>query len=540
MSSANELSDLQLQVLDVIFNLEPVTTSFLAGLRTHEDTALHAEVLNESLDMLCKLGLIVIAKEQYQTTLTINADSRNLVRDILASYWKRKNISETALRAEAEKSLLGIMRMLEFKYDDKPHIGFSDYLVDSESQRICNALARANLLFKNTSSSKKHYYESYYLRKVPFDAGTILEQMILERINPKDLEMTHEWPMVVMTLYSDTPLRLEDLRENFPDLTSGEVNELLSRLEQRGILSRAKGEIAIPKATRDLLKSYFLFNQYNQFKSALIQQLRRRVAERPSNLFLIGLVRRILASTSSPKTSEPFWSIKRELLVNVSEGDLKEASKLGVLFLTSKEAIVAQELVSELESVLKSALTVESFMTIPPNDNLVAMKAWVQIFGQCKEYVKICDEYINEETFEIIDRFCPKDLTITILSALRKPREIDIEESEQRVKAMKSSGRKINFFFVGDQQGNAPFHKRYVISRDACYSLTSSIKEVGKSKSVDLMSISAPVKVGEVEPAFDYWTGPLKKLQEQGYTRIDDFQEWIAHLRKQDARAGSG
>jgi hypothetical protein len=52
-----------------------------------------------------------------------------------------------------------------------------------------------------------------------------------------------------------------------------------------------------------------------------------------------------------------------------------------------------------------------------------------------------------------------------------------------------------------------------------------SIKEVGKSKSVNAVSISAPVMVGEVEPGFDYWMGPLKKLQEQGYTRIDDFQE---------------
>jgi DNA-binding MarR family transcriptional regulator len=538
MSSAVELSDLQLEVLDIAFNLEPLTIFLMNGLRTREDSAFDQETLNACLDLLSKQGLISIAKDQYQTIITINAASRNLVRDVLTNYWKRTNVGEATLRAQAEKNLLGTMRMLEFKYDDKPHIGFSDYLIDAESQRICNAMARAGLFFKNTWSSRKHSYESYYLRKFPFDAEKILEQIIIERINPKDVEVQHEWPMVVMTLYSNNPVRIEDLRENFPDLTSGEVDELLAKLEERSVLSRSRGEITIPKATRELLKSYFLFNQYTLFKSAMLLRLRRRVAERPSNLFLIGLVRKALASASPVKTSEPFCSIKRELLANFSEHELKEACKLGVLFLTTKEAIIAQELVTELESVLKSALTVETFMTVPPNDNLAAMRAWFAIFGQCKEYAKIWDEYINEETLEIIDRFCQKDLSITILSALRKSREIDLEESEQRVKEMRNSGRKINFFFVGDlQQGNAPFHKRYVISKDTCYLLTSSIKEIGKSKGVDVVSISNPIKAGEVEPAFDYWTGPLKKLQDQGYMRIDEFQEWIGYLRKQEAGA---
>jgi hypothetical protein len=170
----------------------------------------------------------------------------------------------------------------------------------------------------------------------------------------------------------------------------------------------------------------------------MLHQLRRRVSERPSNLFILGLIRRILASAPSLKTSEPFCSIKRELLTNVSGDDIKEASKLGILFLTSKEVIVAHEVVTELESVLKSALMVESFMTVPPNDNLRAMQAWVQIFGQCKDYVKIWDEYINEETLDIIERFCPRDATVTALSAIEKPRQIDVDESEQRVKAIRN------------------------------------------------------------------------------------------------------
>jgi len=536
MTSTGELSDEQLEVLDAILNLEPVTIAFLAGLRIHQDITLSSDALNETLEMLSKHRLVAIAKEQYQTIVTINADSRNIVREILEGYWKRNNVDELSLRAESEKNVLGTLRLLEFRYDDKPHIGFSDYFTDATSVGICNALARARLVFKQTWSSRKHYYESYYLRKFPFDAGKIVEQLIVEKINLKDLDISQEWPVVIMAVYSDTALRLEDLGTNFPHLTSDEVNELLSKLEQRGILSRLRGEISIQKTTRDLVKNYFLFNQYNQFKSAMLQQLRGRVSERTTNLFILGLARRILASAPLPKTSEPFCSIKRDLLRNINEDDLKQASKLGVLFLTNKEVIVAHDLVAELESVLKSALAIESFMTIPPNDNLGAMRAWVQVFGHCKDYAKIWDEYINEETLDIIDRFCPKAVSITILSAIEKPRQIDVDEMEDRVRAIRNSGRKIRLFFVGDvDQGKAPFHKRYIITRDACYLLTSSIKEVGKSKSVDVVGISEPVKASEVEPAFSYWTDvPVKELLERGHTRIA-FEEWITRLRKSES-----
>jgi len=537
MSSTKGLSDQELQVLDVILNLEPVSVALLASFRMLEDIALPTEEFIETLDELAMHRLVTVNKEQYQTTVTINAESRNIVRDTLEAYWKSRNINESILKAEADKNSLGILRLLEFKYDDKPHIGFSDYFMDAESIRICNGLTRAGLLFKQTWSSRKHYYESYYLRKFPFDVAKILEQLIVEKVNLKDLDINQEWPMVIMVLYSDTTLGIEDLRVNFSHLTSDEVNELLSKLEQRGILSRLRGEIAVQKTTRDLVKNYFLFNQYNQFKSAMLQQLRRRVSERTTNIFILGLVRRILASASLPKTSEPFCSIKRDVLVNVSEDDLKQASKLGVLFLTGKEVIVAHELIAELESVLKSALTAESFMTIPPNDNLTAMKAWVQIFGQCKDYVKIWDEYINEETLDIIDRFCPRDITITVLSAVQKPRQIDVDELEDRVKAMRNAGRKVNFFFVGEpNQGKAPFHKRYIISEDVCYLLTSSMKEVGKSKSVDVVGIATPLKISEIEPAFNYWTGPVKEIRELGYVRMD-FEEWVGRLREEEVRA---
>jgi hypothetical protein len=231
MSSAEELLDQELQILDIVLNLERVTLTFLTGFRTHEDLTFPTETFNEILDKLSKHQLITITTEQFQTIVTLNAGKRNTVREILESYWKRHSINEATLKADAEKNLLGILKLLEFRYDDKPHIGFSDYFMDTDSLGICKRLARARLLFKQTWSSRKHYYESYYLRKFPFDIGKSLEQLIIEKINLKDLEIGSEWPMLIIALYSDAPPTLADLRFNFPHLTSDEINEFLSKLE---------------------------------------------------------------------------------------------------------------------------------------------------------------------------------------------------------------------------------------------------------------------------------------------------------------------
>lgn len=533
MSLPEELSDNEIQILDTILNLEPVDDNFLATLKTHEDIILPIETLNQILEKLFKHQFIVKTKEQYRTNITIRTESRNTVREILESYWTRNNISEMTFKINAEKNLLGILKLLEFRYDDKPHIGFSDYYRDADAISICNALARTRLVFKHTWSSKKHYYESYYLRKFPFNMEESFQQLIIEKINLKGLDTDFDWTTLLIALHSERPLAPADFNLNFPHLTLDEINEFLFKLEQRGILSRQDGEVTIPKGVRDIVKNYFFFNQYSQFRSLLLQRLRRRISERTSNLFILGLIKRILTSSPLIKTSEPFCSIKRGSLANVNEEELKEASKLGILYLTRNEIIIAYEVVTELETLLKSALMIDSFRTVPPNDNLRTMQAWVEIFGQCKDYVKIWDEYVNEETLDIIDRFCPQDVVITILSSTEKPRDIDVDESEERVKSMRNSGRKIRLFFVGDiQSKKAPFHKRYIISNDVCFLLTSSLKGVGKSKSVDIISVPKPVKIGEIEPAYEYWTDtPLRELEQKGYTRID-FEKWTASLRK--------
>jgi len=260
----------------------------------------------------------------------------------------------------------------------------------------------------------------------------------------------------------------------------------------------------------------------------MVQQLRERVSERVSNLFLLGLLKRILISPQIEKMTGPFYTIKKTLITNVDETDLREAVKLGIVFLTENEVIIANDALNELETLFKSAISEKSLIRIPANDIYTAIVTWRKIFGGCKKYIKIQDEYVNEETLQIVQSYSPSDVGITFLSSIEGARDADVEEMKQRVDNIRNSGRKINLFFVGDKEGKAPFHFRYIISRDLCYSITTSIKQVGKSKDVDLIPISKEEKDGLIEPAFNYWTGPEKRLREMGFDRMN-FEEWLKH-----------
>jgi hypothetical protein len=101
------------------------------------------------------------------------------------------------------------------------------------------------------------------------------------------------------------------------------------------------------------------------------------------------------------------------------------------------------------------------------------------------------------------------------------------------VNKIRDSGRKLEWYSIGDSLGKAPFHFRYIISRDICYSISTSIKQVGKLKDADLILISKEEKEGLIEPAFDYWIGVSKdKLKEKGLHRMN-FEEWLKYKSSQ-------
>jgi hypothetical protein len=362
---------------------------------------------------------------------------------------------------------------------------------------------------------------------MPLDIEEALHDFVLNKVNLEGLKLETDWKILAILIFSQAIPKLGDIVLNFPDLTDDEIYEIVSKLESRGILIRERDELKLSKAMKDIIKSFFMLNQYSAYKTMLTQQLRQRISERTSNLFLLGLVRHILNIAQFQKTSEPFSIINKNLIKDMDDAKLRELSKLGIVLLTENEVIIAHEVLVELETIFKSAVSERSVIRIPAYDIYAATVIWRRILGQCKNYIKIQDEYVNEETLQIIQSYSPSRIDITILTSIEGARDADVDEIKQRINAIRNAGKKIDLFFIGYRSGKAPFHYRYLISKDLCYSISTSLKDVGKSKDADFIHIPQEEKEGLVEPAFNYWISvPRDKLKEIEVDRMN-FDDWL-------------
>lgn len=525
-----ELSKEALRILDILVNLTQSTKYELSGFVIEHGYTVSSEELDGILDELSQRKLIDVEREEYQTLVKINSENHSHAVQIIRNFVDAKGLTENTLASEVEKNLVGFTKLLEFKsvYDEKSRFGFSDYYYDSPSLSLCERLAEMEIVFEHRSSSRKHSYQSFYLRKVPFDVEKILEDLIVQKINLEDLDLEMHWKLLAIAMFCQTPLKLEDVELNFPSLTSDEINDGLFELQKRGLIIETREAIQVTKGVSELIRNYFLLKKYQALKRLILEQIQKRVAQHISNLYLLGLVRKMVTSSPYQAETQPFQTIKRSSLSDISENQLKEIAKLGIIFLTASEVIIAQEVLSDLEAGFKPIISEEIFMTVPANEIFTAIAAWRELFGKCKEYIKIEDEYVNEETLEIIQSYAPEGIKITVLSSIEGARDMEPEEFKERITSIRNSGRKIELFLVGYETTEyAPFHERYIITADSCYMLSTSIKQVGKSKSSSIIKISQDRKEGTVEPLFDYWCYTSKeKLKEKGILR-KSFDEWF-------------
>jgi hypothetical protein len=529
----NQISDEELHVLDAITNLEPISQYELSGFHTLESKLLTTEQLEETISKLSRLGLISIVKTEYQMTISMTPEMKKKAIDMLTEVWQHKKVSNETLETLIEQNYAGALRFLELvtTYEDKSRVTFSDYYFDAEVRSFCQKLWKNHMVFMHTSSSRKHTYESYYLRRIPVNIQNFLQVFILKKFHPEELKLETDWKVLTILLFSEEALKIADIKLNFPNLTQYEVDEILAKLESKGVITIEKEWIKLSKATKGPLKEFFLANRYQAFKAMLIQELKRRVSERSSNLFFLGLVKRILVSPKIRKLPEPFCIVERNLLENIDENDLREAVKLGVIFLTENNVIIAQEVLLELEVILSSTISDRTIIRIPAGDVYKASATLRDIFTKCENYIKIQDEWINEETLQVIQSYSPDGVEIEIISGIERARDADIEEMKRRLYAIRNSGRKIELYFIGcERTGKAPFHYRYIIGKNVCYSISMSIKDIGKSKEADFICIPGEEKEGLIEPAFNYWSRtPKEKLKEIGVVRMN-FDEWLKYL----------
>jgi len=522
-----DLREQDLFILDILVNLGPIYRSQLSSFRWNEKTYSDRRI-GEILERLVSKELVRIQQEEYAEVVLVPPSREEQARRLLAPFVKEKGVEKQLLTREAEKDLPGVQRLLgqRAEYEGKSRVIFSDY-GDTGSLGLCKKLAKGGFLFYSAWSSRKHHYQAFYFRRTPLDVQKVLSDLLLQKLNLEDLDLSTDWPILIVLCHAEREVTIDDLQASFPGLTSDEIKEALRRLELRGAVTWERSTISIPEGLKDLVWEHFVASGYENFKNNLIANLRKRVARNISNLYLLGLAKRILTSAGAIDPKRHFVAIKRTLVDGIEENELWQLTKLGIAYLTTSELIIAQDVLLDLEDLFKSAIKEHTIERIPPNEQYTAIQVWRRLFASCTDYIKIQDEYVNEETLMIIDSYAPPNLEIILLSSTEGARDADNDEMQQILRHMRSK-RNVDFRLIGyEHTRRAPFHERYIISKDVCYLLSQSIKDIGKSKSASILEIRRETKNSLIEPAFNHWAyTPNNKLKEQGIIRMT-FEEWL-------------
>lgn len=289
------LPEVDLLLLDIIANFEPLRYPIHEFWLTR-NKKLTSEKIEDSIRRLSDSELLLIKKDEYnREILVINSEKRNEVFNTLKNHWEGRVQKEKLLQI-AERNDREVLKLLELKtsYEGITYLTISDYYYDQLSRSFCEKLLDINMVFKATILSRKHYYEVYYLRKMPVDVESELQNYVLSKVNTDSFRLELEWRALILPMFADSPVNIANLEAFFPSLTRDEILELLKKLEERKVLTIINNEVSIPKAVKDIIKTNFLLKNYSTFESIMIEQLRKRVSESPSNLYLLGALKKAL------------------------------------------------------------------------------------------------------------------------------------------------------------------------------------------------------------------------------------------------------
>jgi len=151
----------------------------------------------------------------------------------------------------------------------RKYIGFSDYDWNNEIGSLCEELVKNNIMFRVSTSSRKHSYRKFYLRLKPYDSYEIIRGVVLKYLNIEGLT-SEEWKVLPLLFFSsDLSLEYEILKIN-TDFTEPELREIVTNLKERGLIGETYSGISLPQGLKEPLTQYFKANIYPKVKSDTI------------------------------------------------------------------------------------------------------------------------------------------------------------------------------------------------------------------------------------------------------------------------------
>jgi len=526
----SEVSKVAKMILDFLLNV-PGTYSHEGVVETVELSAPELrEMVQSEWDSL--IGRGVVAKSDYN--IVINPSVVADVKLALEQHLSEKGISQELVanylqnqvkRNQGRLAIFANLMGKTYTSDNVERILFSDYDWSNELMSICDEFTKQGLVFKVSSQSKKHYYRSYYLRSWPFDSGQILRDTLLHHLNVEGLR-DEEWKVLFLLLLGrDLQLRYEVLSRNM-NLTDPQLRELVTNLKDRGLLSESVAYISLLKGFSDPLSEYFKASVYPAFKGKVVEHLKQIIARSLSNLWLFTGAKRINELAIGDKRSVPVLSkLVEKSSIREFEPQFQDMTRLGLIFDLDDKILVIADIVNDIENWLRSSIY-ESIIFIPANDFYLARRVLQDIFSKCEEYVKIQDAYLGEETFNLLE-YIPEEIKVQLLGGIKLGGGEDPNKVCRRIERF-TSDRKDNFeiFFVAKTSGATPFHDRFIISKNRCWTTGTSLKQIGGEKDTALTEFSKDKGGEQIELAFDsLWLADPNDLKKRGYDKLD-FESW--------------
>jgi len=525
-----QLSQVAKTILDFLLNV-PSVYDQIGAIETIELlTPEQKHLAQTEWDLLVEKGVITKLDYHFIVNPALIVDTKSSLEQHLKDNCVTQESIVNYLQSKVNDDRLNLTLFANlmsrvFASQNIEQITFSDYDWPSELISACDELTKHSITFKTSSQSKKHYYMTYYLRSWPFDTGKILWDTILHNLNVEGLT-NEEWKMLFFLLIARDPQLPYKVLTSNTDLTDPELREIVTNLGDKGLLNESSGYISIPKALSNTLSEYFKTNVYPEFKDRIIEQVKKKIAGSLSNLWLFTGAKRINELGIGDRISSPVPAkFVDKSRIKEHEQQFQDMSRLGLIVDLDSKILVVSDIVKDVENWLRSSINA-SIIFIPAKDYLLARRVLQDIFSKCETYVKIQDAYLGEETFEFLE-YVPKDLQIHLLGGIKLGDKEDPNKVCQKIERFKSERKdKFEIFFVGKSGGSTPFHDRFIISSNNCWTTGTSLKQIGSEKATAITEFSKDKGGEEIELAFDaIWFADSDELKERGYNKLD-FETW--------------
>jgi hypothetical protein len=523
-------------LLDAALNLEPFNSPENVTETVEILTGKERGVLNEVWNKLVNSKVVIQKDYLWSIDQARKEEIEKIIEEDLEhaeiTSYRVTSLIEEKIKTNPEK-LSVYVKLLDEIYiqGSTRRVVFIDYEWKSDIVDLCEELLKERIAFRYSYNAKNLSFRYFYLRKKPFDVAKIINETVGKYLNVQGLG-DEEWQVIFLLLLShDLSHKYQTIKNNVI-FSDAELREYITNLKERGFVKEEYEIITLLQDKRAPLTQYFKSNIYPKMQSKVVKRFKEKIGSSISVLWFYLSAMRIYYMQGEERDKPISSKIIDRTQIKEFEQYLNDIKKLGVLYDFGDKILLLKDIVRYIEDWLKGSLK-ESLIIIPEGAYYLADSVLKDIFSKCQEYVKIQDPYLGEGTFNLL-RHVDKELKLQVLTSIKSVDKEDLREILQRIDQFKAErGGNFQIFFIGDRNtGDAPFHDRYILSKDSGWQVGTSLKSVGKSKETTISVISSNDKDQLVEPAFDRWWNAKKSELESKNKEKIDYHEWKDRILK--------